>query len=729
MHLGRCLPTQHPPLTIVTIIANEDIFANPEKHEHEITEMKIEAALITGNSPYAEIRAVVPKVDDPNMPCSTIRAWFLGFILCGCVAFINGFFEIRQPAIFVYGTVPQLISYPLGNFCASVLPDIGFTLWGVRHSLNPGPFNRKEHMLVTVMSTVANTAPYTNGVVWIQALPGYFGQSWAKNFGYQICIALSANFIGYGMAGMCRRFLVHPSYLIWPTTLATIALNNAFHTTSDEPVKGPFGRIWHMSRIKLFMITFIAMFFYFFIPNYLFTGLSLFSWMAWIAPDNAALATITGSTTGLGLNPISTFDWNVMTVFTQPLLYPLFSTLNYFLGALFSMIVIVGLYYTNTYYTGHIPINMNLPYDRYGKAFNVRAIVDERGIFDLKKYQEYSPAYLSAAVVAVYLFFFALYAATLTYAALYHWREIALGFKGLMRDMPWNKKKDKDDTEELTMDIHNRLMKQYKEVPEWWYLICLVASAVIGIVAISHWPTSASPAVVVAGLIMCAIFIIPIGIIYGMTGQQVSLNVLAEFIGGVIFEGNAIGMSFFKTYGYVVCLQALTFTSDLKIGHYSKIPPRVMFWAQMVPTVVSTFVCVGIMVYQLDIENVCTKDGPFRFTCPNENTFFTAAVLWGTIGPRKLWGPGGMYTATLAGFPFGCALVLAFWYLSKKFPNNNILRNIHPVIILTGGISWAPYNLSFIWPAVPIAMASFMYVKKRCLAFWSKVRVVRYHLY
>jgi hypothetical protein len=33
--------------------------------------------------------------------------------------------------------------------------------------------------------------------------------------------------------------------------------------------------------------------------------------------------------------------------------------------------------------------------------------------------------------------------------------------------------------------------------------------------------------------------------------------------------------------------QALTFTSDFKLGHYMKIPPREMFWCQIVATVVA----------------------------------------------------------------------------------------------------------------------------------------------
>lgn len=45
------------------------------------------------------------------------------------------------------------------------------------------------------------------------------------------------------------------------------------------------------------------------------------------------------------------------------------------------------------------------------------------------------------------------------------------------------------------------------------------------------------------------IFVIPIGIIKAMTGIEVTLNVLAEFIGGMWVEGNALAMNFFKSFG------------------------------------------------------------------------------------------------------------------------------------------------------------------------------------
>jgi hypothetical protein len=52
----------------------------------------------------------------------------------------------------VLANVAQLLAYPCGKACERYLPDWGFTLFGVRHSLNPGSFSKKEHMLITIMA-------------------------------------------------------------------------------------------------------------------------------------------------------------------------------------------------------------------------------------------------------------------------------------------------------------------------------------------------------------------------------------------------------------------------------------------------------------------------------------------------------------------------------------------------------------------------------------------------
>ena len=70
-----------------------------------------------------------------------------------------------------------------------------------------------------------------------------------------------------------------------------------------------------------------------------------------------------------------------------------------------------------------------------------------------------------------------------------------------------------------------------------------------------------------------------------------------------------------------------------------------------------------------------------RFLCPGINTFFTASVLWGTIGPLKVFGATGQYAPLLLGFPIGVITPIMFFYAVKWFPNNRYLRQCHPVAV------------------------------------------------
>jgi hypothetical protein len=69
--------------------------------------------------------------------------------------------------------------------------------------------------------------------------------------------------------------------------------------------------------------------------------------------------------------------------------------------------------------------------------------------------------------------------------------------------------------------------------------------------------------------------------IQAITNQQVGLNVITELIVGYALPGRPIAMMLFKTYGYITMAQALQFASDMKLGHYMKVRPRAMFFAQV----------------------------------------------------------------------------------------------------------------------------------------------------
>ncbi|TIC90155.1 Oligopeptide transporter 2 [Colletotrichum higginsianum] len=633
-------------------LANDDIFANPDAHTREIGEAKIEVSLLTTNSPYAEVRAVVDAHDDVTLPVSTIRSWTIGLFFVVFIAFINQLFSVRQPSITLRAEVVQLLAYPVGKAAERWLPDVGFTLFGVRHSLNPGPFNKKEHMLISIMASVGKTLP-------------------------------SSRYIKV-----------------------------------NHPVPGPFKRIYSMSRYRLFLAAFAAMFVWFWFPDYIFGALSLFNWVAWIAPNNFTLTALTGVKKGLGFNPLPTFDWNVATHVVQPLVVPFRVTLNTFVGVFLGGITIIGLYWTNAYNTGYLPINSNLMYNHFGGSYNVSKILDGRGWLDEAKYQAYSPVYLAASSITMYYYFFAVYAATVSYAILFHRHDIALGFRSLLRSF---KKEASNDFK----DVHTRMMSNYPEVPEWWYLILNLAAIAFGVAAVAAWPTETSVGVVFFGIALALVFVIPTGIIFATTGMEVEFNVLAEFIGGAWEPGNALAMNFFKCFGYVTTAHALDFANDLKLAHYLKIPQRHTFAAQVVAVFVSAFVCTGVMNFQIEnIPDLCSTNQKDRFTCPGVNTYFTAAVLFGSLGARKVFGSGGIYTALLSAFPVGFAVPFIFYFFQRKFPRTHWFSKIHPVMILSGGISWSPYNIAYMWPAVLPGWVSMVYLRQRYLAFWSKYNYV-----
>lgn len=124
------------------------------------------------------------------------------------------------------------------------------------------------------------------------------------------------------------------------------------------------------------------------------------------------------------------------------------------------------------------------------------------------------------------------------------------------------------------------------------------------------------------------VYVIPIGIILAITNQAVGLDVITELIIGYLLPGRPIAVMLFKTWGYITMVQALTFTSDLKLGHYMKIPPRTMFSCQVVATIVAGTVQLGVQAWLFsNIEDLCSPNQKDGFICPSTIVLGNSATL------------------------------------------------------------------------------------------------------
>ena len=134
---------------------------------------------------------------------------------------------------------------------------------------------------------------------------------------------MSVQLVGFGLAGLIRRFLVKPAAMYWPEVLASVALFVNFHEIEETDPKAKY----KMPRFTFFMIVAGGFFVYTWLPQYFLTVLQIVSILC-LVTSNADLKFLASGNSyeGVGLGAI-TFDWNNLG--TNPLVAPFWATLQY----------------------------------------------------------------------------------------------------------------------------------------------------------------------------------------------------------------------------------------------------------------------------------------------------------------------------------------------------------------------------------------------------------------
>lgn len=215
------------------------------------------------------------------------------------------------PSVYITGIVIQVTSLPLGKALEKILPTTQFNTFGYLWSLNPGPFNVKEHVCVTVMSNVVASGVYVSDVFLTQQF--FYGQN--VPFSYQCLLVLGTQTLGFSLGGLLRQFLVWPTSMLWPGALVNSALFNTLNKNFGKRDRG------HITREKFFGLVCLCSFIWYWIPGYLFTALSVFNWVCWIAPNNLVVNALFGTNTGLGMSAL-TLDWSMIAYIGSPLVTP-----------------------------------------------------------------------------------------------------------------------------------------------------------------------------------------------------------------------------------------------------------------------------------------------------------------------------------------------------------------------------------------------------------------------
>ena len=654
------------------------------------------------NSPFPEVRANVPNTDDPDLPVNTFRMWLLGVVFTMLGAGINQFFSMRYPSVTITSLVAQLIAYPVGCGLAKVLPLTTIRLpGGFNFILNPDhQFNVKEHTVITIMSNLSFGASWATDI--IQAQKAFYHTK--TPVAYQFLLGLTMQLFGLGLAGLSYRFIVEPAQMIWPSTLANAALFETLHSRANPPVNG-----WRISRYRFFLYVFVGGFCWYWLPGFIFTGLSTFAFICWAAPNSFVANNLFGMSTGLGLVP-TTFDWAQVAYNGSPLVVPFWAQANVFAGWLtvFALIAPI-LYYTNTWYTSYLPLSGSDSYDNTGNVYNATRIVDTHGNFMVNAYKQYSPVFMPATFALSYGLSFAVMTCLPVHIFLYYWKDMRDALRGTAKK-----------------DIHARLLSRYPDVPWWWFASMTVVVLGLAIMTMEVWHLEMPVWGVFLAFAMACVYIIPVGTVYAVANLNSNvLTVLGEIISGYLLPGKPIVMLIFKFYAYTALSQAMIYCTDMKLGLYMKIPRRTLFAAQLIGCILGSLTQNAVLVWMLaHINGICDSDQPNGYTCPQGRVNFTSSIVWGAIGPARLFSVGKIYGGLLHLFWIGALLPVITFFLKKRFPNNRILNAIHWPLFFAGTGNLPPATGINYTTAFVVSLVFNKYIKDKYRQWWAKYNYV-----
>ncbi|KAF9165176.1 hypothetical protein DFQ26_000517 [Actinomortierella ambigua] len=595
----------------------------------------------------------------------------------------------------------NLVTFSLGKFLGRVLPTKSVSVKGYTMSLNPGPFNIKEHALIGIAVNTGASAAYA---VDILAATDLF-------LGYRISaigsllLIFTTQCVGYGMAGLLRRYIVYPAEMVWWGNLVQVVFYHTMHNTSEfKDMRLVFG--W--TRMKFFWVVAGIIFIYQFLPQWIGPILIYFDWLCWIRPFNRDFWAIFSTISGGGVFAF-TFDWS--TIGGTTLYYPLHSQLCTYAGQILNYWIILPIFWMyNVLGTKTIgrPLTSRLYYEN-GTLFPYKDFMNPDYSLNEEKYNAGPQANMAPLYALGFFSSFIALAGCCSHVAFFHGRHICGTWRSVIRS-------NKDD-------VHTKMMRIYPEVPHAWYAAFYVIMAALAIVTVEVYNLQLPWWGLLIALALGFALTLPIGVMNAVTGYGPGLNVITELVCGYMLPGKPIANMVFKCYGYMSMYQCTVLLQDLKLGHYMKIPPRMLFAAQFWGTVIG-----GLFNYMTQILVINSQRAVLNGTSQDPNglwtgqrvlTYWGSGLIYGALGPARMFALNGKYGFVYAGFLIGIIVPGIQWLLSKRFPS--VKWHLFNVSIFAGGMSSFPNGYSMgILSSLIVCLIFQFYLARYHRNWWDK---------
>lgn len=469
----------------------------------------------------------------------------LGLSCFGSV--LQEIFYFKPQTIYVSVVFLTVLAYILGEFMALVIPRKG----AIGRFLNPGPFNMKEHASITLMASAASQSALATEALAAQAL--FYGGYPNKAAG--IFVVITAQLIGFGLAGLLRSILVYPTHMLWPMNLPITSLLESLH--KDKAVA--------KQRLRIFYIVFFTFLVWEIFPEYIFTVLEGVSIFCLANQHSLVFTNLFGGASGdegLGFLAIS-FDWNYIAPFGSPLWLPLYTLFNEYIGYLGCIIFFMGLYYSNTWRAQDFPFLAQQLLDGSSNGtvfvtYDQLAILNDQFVVDPAKLAAQGAPWLTASYLGYLVTSNMGFTATFVHMLLWNFDDIKQGWTWLspanlrrsLANGGWKFWKNQESPEaryermqsDEKLDPHYRLMMRnlYREVPLWWWGAVLAICWAVGLGSLYALKSTLPWWGFIISTLMMTIFLLFFGAQYGITGFQYNIQPICQTLAGYMFPGRPL---------------------------------------------------------------------------------------------------------------------------------------------------------------------------------------------
>ena len=96
-----------------------------------------------------------------------------------------------------------------------------------------------------------------------------------------------------------------------------------------------------------------------------------------------------------------------------------------------------------------------------------------------------------------------------------------------------------------------------------------------------------------------------------------------------------------------------------------------MFRAQFFAAVWLSLVQIATYNFLLgNIPEFCSESQPQGFTCPGATTFYNASVIWGVVGPKRMFGPGALFSWINWFWLIGAVVTVIHYVIARRYPRS-----------------------------------------------------------